>query len=236
MICANVLFARRAAYILRMKKKIAIVLAILIVAASMFALAACDGRHTNEPTSDVSRMTESYYAGESDLFAVSVESGKREKMFIADGKVTDVAPFTELKITPLKTFELDSLNFVISAGENSLSGTLTEARSGEFAQEIALDFIPEKVTVTAADTTSEIDLSDVLDGAITAEEAIEIARETFKDKLAEDAANGKAREVYLKLISGDRENYYYYVSFIGDGVNYLAALISRTGEVASKRS
>ncbi len=236
MIWGNVLFVARLTYILRMKKKIAIVLAIVAIIASAAALTACNRRQDTAAPSDISRITESYYAGESDLFAVSVESGRREKMFIADGKVTDVVPFTELKIIPLKSGNIDSINFVLSAGEDALSGTLTDSSHGEFKDLISLDFIPEKISVTAGEQTSEIELCNVLEGAITSEQALDIAREAFKDKLEAEKADGITREVYIKLITGDRENYYYYVSFIGNGVNYIAALISPQGEIASKRS
>lgn len=218
-----------------MKKKIAIIIAIVIIATSAFALAACNRRADDETPSDISRLTQSYLAGESDLFAVSVESGLREKLFIADGKATDVQPFTELKIVPLKTFEQNSIAFVLSAGEDSLSGTVEEGRGGEFKADIDLDFVPDKITLTAGEQTCEIDLCSVLEGAITAEDAIEIVREAFKDKLEAEAAEGKTREIYVKLISGDRTEYYYYVSFIGDGVNYLAGLVDRGGTLISKR-
>lgn len=235
MISTNVLMARICAYNLHMKKKIAFIIAIVILATSIFALAACNKKEDAQTPSDISRVTESYLAGESDLFAVSVESGKREKIFIADGKATDVQSFIELKITPLKTFEQKSINFVLSAGEDSLSGIVEEGRGGEFKTDIALDFIPEKITLTAGEQTSEIDLCSVLEGAITADDAIEIVREAFKDKLDAEAAEGKTREIYVKLITGDRTDYYYYVSFIGDGVNYLAGLVGRDGTLISKR-
>ncbi len=220
-----------------MKKKITIVFAILLVIVCATAFVACNGNRTqDDPPSDISRLTESYLAGESDLFAASLESGKREKMFIADGKVTDVEAFTELTLTPLKANEAESISYVLSAGESTLSGELTKSRRGEFKSNVTIDFVPEKITVTMGETTSEIELNNVLEGAITPTEALDIAREAFKDKLEQEAADGKTREVYLKLITGDRTNYYYYVSFIGDGVNYLAALISPSGEIVSKRA
>lgn len=41
----------------------------------------------------MSRLTEAYYAGESDLFAVTIEKGRREKRFVADGIARDVCDF-----------------------------------------------------------------------------------------------------------------------------------------------
>ncbi len=219
-----------------MKKKIFMLLAISLTIACSLIFVACNrvGIKKEEP-SDISRVTSSYIAGESELFAVSLESGMREKAFIADGKVTDVAPFAELKIVPLKAADAEGIDFVLASDDATLSGRIDKGTNGEFKTALDIAFVPDKITVTMGEQTSEIDLCNVLESAISAENAISIAREAFKDKLESEAADGKTREVYLKLITGDRENYYYYVSFIGDGVNYLAALISLDGNIVSKR-
>ena len=71
---------------------------------------------------------------------------------------------------------------------------------------------------------------------MTPEDVINIAKNEFKETLDKEATTGKEREIYLKIITGDRENYYYYVSFIGDGVDYLAVLIDpKTGKIVSKK-
>lgn len=220
---------------MHMKKKIIPFIAILILIASSLAFVACHPK-AETPPSDISRKTESYLAGESDSFAVSLESGVRENVFIADGKATDVGHFAELKIIPLKNADINEISYRLIAGEESLDGSISEGSRGEYVANISVDFTPEKIVVEGGDASSEIDLCNVLEGAISPDDAIKIARETFKEKLDLEASEGKTREVYLKLISGDRENYYYYVSFIGDGVNYLAALITPDGKIASKRA
>ncbi|MEG1663013.1 MAG: hypothetical protein RR338_03415, partial [Clostridia bacterium] len=84
-----------------MKKKILSCLAIFVVAVlSVVSLVACNkGGGDKDKSDNISRMTKSYYAGESELFAVSVECGRREKTFIADGKCCDVVDFQEISIT-----------------------------------------------------------------------------------------------------------------------------------------
>ena len=53
---------------------------------------------------------------------------------------------------------------------------------------------------------------------------------------AEEAEGKAAREIYVKLITGDRETYYFYVSFIGEGTDYWAALINPAdGTVVSEK-
>ncbi len=222
---------------MRMKRKF-VLCAVTLILAICVLFCACNKKDDVEPKSNVCRRTDGYLAGESESFAVSIESGCREKCFIADGKATDVIPFCEINITPLVTIDRDSISFALTDGEgNSLSGACEGGKFGEFCADITLDFTPTAVTVTAGEKSSEIELCDVLDGCITAADAINIAADAFKDALEKEDAEGKhEREIYVKVITGDRLNYYYYVSFIGDGVDYRAVLIDvKTGEIASKK-
>lgn len=76
-------------------------------------------------------------------------------------------------------------------------------------------------------------LADCLGGY----DAAQLARERFADRIAaEQQAGAYNREIFVKLITGDRITYYYYVSFIGEGVDYWAVLIDpATGEIVSEK-
>ena len=222
---------------MRMKRKIVIlVVATILICASILCLSACN-RQKDEKTGDnISRLTAEYYVGESELFAVTVEKGRREKNFIADGKATDVQDFAEVTILPLKTNDYEEITYVLNGENATLEGTVKKSEYGEYTAQIALDFVPTSVTLTAGETSETIDLASVLEGALTPEDVINIAKNEFKETLDKEATTGKEREIYLKIITGDRENYYYYVSFIGDGVDYLAVLIEpKTGKIVSKK-
>lgn len=221
-----------------MKKKILLYVSALIalVCVSM-CLFACNKTKKQEATDNISRQTDAYYAGESENFAVTVEKGRRERNFVADGVATDVVDFCEICIQPLKSNDYQKITYVLSGGTSTLSGELLSGNYGEFSASIALDFVPEKVTVTANGKSDEIDLSSVLSGALTSQDIINIAKNEFKDKMDTEYSQGKAeREIYVKLITADRTNYYYYVSFIGDGVDYWAMLVDpKTGAIVSKK-
>ena len=118
-----------------------------------------------------------------------------------------------------------------------MSGTLTAGTFGEFRGEITLPFAPVKIALTADGQTFELELEDVLDGKLTSADAVNVAKKQFAERIAAEEADGKpAREVYVKLITGDRETYYFYVSFIGEGTDYWAALIDPSdGTVVSHR-
>lgn len=218
------------------KKAFLIVAAILTVALAAAALAACNGKGGGEST-DVSRSVTALYVGESGAFAVSVETGMREDPFLADGKATEVKSFAEITVTPLKSNSCKEVTYTLSCGENTLNGTLAANTFGEFRQDVPLDFAPDKIAVTADGATEEIELQNVLDGKLTSSDVINIARKEFADRIAAESADGApSREIYVKLISGDRETYYYYVSFIGEGVDYWAMLVNpSTGEIVSKK-
>lgn len=232
------IFGHSKPYILRMKRKNCLILvSILCLLSLAFCLVACNKKPHSEQNGNVSRLTEAYYAGESDLFAVSIEKGKREKTFIADGIAKDVCPFTELVVTPLKSNDFEVISYVISADDKTLSGEVKCGKGGEFVASIALDFVPKTITLSVGDTKSDIELNSILQGKLSSLDVINIAKEALKDNIAKEYAEGKPeREIYLKLITADRESYYYYVSFISEGVDYWAMLIDpSTGNIISKK-
>lgn len=97
--------------------------------------------------------------------------------------------------------------------------------------------MPKTISVTAGDVKSDIELNSILDGKLSAADVINIAKDALKEKIDKEYSEGKAeREIYVKLITADRESYYYYVSFIGDGVDYWAMLIDpSTGNIISRK-
>lgn len=219
------------------KKMLLFVCLILAVCAAVFALAACDRTPAEEP-SDISRSVSALYIADGDEFSVTLEVGAKETPFVADGKVGEVKEFASLTLTPLTVAEYDEIAFVITGGEQeTLSGTLTAGGFGDFKSDIPLDFVPAKISVTAGGQTTEFELSSVLEGKLTAADAVNVARKLFADLIEEERAAGSpSREIYVKLITGDRENFYYYVSFIGEGTDYWGALVKpEDGSVVSRR-
>lgn len=221
-----------------MKRKILLTLvAICCIVCALVGLSACNKKGGATSNENISRQTDAYYAGESDRFAVTIEVGRREKNFIADGKATDVCDFVELIIVPLKKNECDKLSYVIAGQDATLSGEIASSNYGEFVTAVQLDFVPTTVSVTAGEDSDEIEMCNILEGALSSLDVINIAKTEFKDRIDAESAQGKnEREIYVKIISGDRTNYYYYVSFIGEGVDYWAMLVDiKTGDIVSKK-
>ena len=221
-----------------MKRKFLLALtAILILVCATGILVACNRTPDTQAKDNVSRRTDAYFAGESETFAVSIEKGRREKVFIADGKATDVVDFCQITVTPLSANKYDGIKYTVKGETETLEGELTSSDYGEYSATVELNFVPKSVTLTAGSDTDDVELADILQDKLTSADAINIAKDGFKDKIEKEASDGKAeREIYVKLITGDRESYFYYVSFIGDGVDYWAMLIDpKTGDIVSKR-
>lgn len=216
------------------RKSVLTIISICCLACILVCLCACNKTDDKQQNDCISRLTESYYAGESENFAVSIETGRREKCFIADGKTTDVVDFAEIIITPLKRTDCESISYAIKGQDATLSGEVTSSNYGEFIGELQLDFVPTSITLTVGEENCEIELCNILEGALSANDIINIAKEEFKDRIASE--ENFNREIYVKLISGDRISYYYYVSFIGEGVDYWAMLVDiKTGAIVSKK-
>lgn len=223
-----------------MKKKILLFVAIvLVICAAAAALAACNKAEETAP-SDISRSVTSLYIADGDDFAVTVETGICEQPFIADGKVGETAEFATVTVTPLITLGAEELTFTLTGGGETpatLTGTLTSGGFGDFKGDIALSFVPEKVSVTADGKTFEATLTDVTAGKLSSADAVNIARELFAERIEDErAAGAPSREIYVKLVTGDREHFYYYVSFIGEGTDYWSVLVEPAGgAILSKR-
>lgn len=218
-----------------MKKKYLILFLVIVLSAAVI-FTACN-RKEEEEYDNVSRSVSAFYTGESDNFAVTVEVGRRESNFVADGYATDVVDFAEITVLPLKTNDLTEINYSLTGENVSLSGSVKSNEFGEFSSAVDLNFAPLSVSIGEGESTEVIELSDRLSGKLTSADVVNIANDAFKDRIDEETADGDYhREIYVKLITGDRENYYYYVSFIGEGVDYWALLINlEDGSVVTKK-
>ena len=220
-----------------MKKKNIAILMIILILSALAIFYACNKVEEPKKESNVSRPVTAFYAGENEDFAVSIEFLEKEKPFVADGVTGDVASTVQLVILPLKVHNADQFDFALKNATATYSGKVKGNQFGEYAVDLTIDFVPTSITVGEGETACHIDLVNVLDGKLTSQDVINIAESEFAERIAECKEKGEYhREIYVKLITGDREHYYYYVSYIGEGVDYWALLINpETGAVVSKK-
>lgn len=169
----------------------------------------------------------------------------QEELFIADGKVGKMIEKTDLTVKPNKAELLDkTYKYTIVGEKGTLEGELVKDRLGVlFVDDIeGIGNIGRvlQVKVKYDDQEVTIELADKMSQGIGSTEALEIAYETFKDKIDEALASDKGlgREVYIKMVSDKNggEDSYWYVSFIASTSDYWSVLVNAiSGEVVSKR-
>ncbi len=220
-----------------MKKKNIAILMIILILSALAIFYACNKVEEPKKESNISRQVLSFYAGENDDFAVTLEFLEKEKPFMADGVTKEVVSTVQLVILPLKVHGTDQYSFALKNQESTYSGTVKGNQFGEYAIDLTIDFVPTSIAIGEGDNACNIDFVNVLQGKLTSKDVINIAESEFAERIAQCKESGEYhREIYVKLITGDREHYYYYVSYIGEGVDYWALLINPdTGAVVSKK-
>lgn len=221
-------------------KKIIIVCLITIIAIIMTICTSCKPSETVEPQEDnnISYIQTSFYKGNIANFEVKVTAGKKEVLFVADGKTNDCKDFSTITLIPNSTDLYNSeYKFTITGENGELNGTLNKDSFGAYYYlDIDLSTIGKlnKIHISYDNQEKEIELVDMLENKIDAKSALEIAKQTLQPKL--DADN-KEREIYIRMINNTTDpdsTYYWYVAFIANPTDYYACLIEPTnGNVVS---
>lgn len=221
-------------------KKIIILCLIALMAVIMTICTSCKPSETVEPQEDnnISYIQTSFYMGECANFKVKITEGKKEVLFVADGKTNECKDFSTVTLIPDSTDLFNNeYKFTLIGESGELSGTLNKDSFGAYYYlDIDISSIgkPNKIVITYNDINKEIELTDMLENKIDAMRALEVAKETLKSKL--DADN-KEREIYIRMINNTTDPdsaYYWYVAFIANPTDYYACLIEPTnGDVVS---
>ncbi|MEG1613214.1 MAG: hypothetical protein RR357_03505 [Clostridia bacterium] len=226
-----------------MKKFIVVVLVVL----SIFSLNACKKKDKDvNLTECVSYAQTHLYSGEDANFQVMVSIGKKEKLFIADGKVENVADFATVSVVPLnlnlanKTFK-----FALVADGGEVSGELKrDVVSNAYTANVEFGTFKDKlksIKIYYDDKTVEVPLSNKLTNMLTWEQVLDIAKKELATEIKGNLdENGKLhREICIKFIRDKRNPaspYFWYVSFIAEDGSYWALLIEPSkGEIITKK-
>ena len=222
------------------------IIALLMIAASVFALVSCNDGTDDTLKEHISYIqTDSYY-GECELYTVYLTAGEKEVPFIADGMRGDMKEFCRLTVrTKDNTIINGNFTYRFTYNEEEVSGTFSKdygnsmsADTGVKAHATGL----KNLIISNAENEFNIELKDnMCDNKITIDKAYEIAKDEIKDKIASETADGKEFdiEIYIKFVNDwtdANSEYYYYVAFIGADRKGYAVLIDKTsGEVIAKR-
>lgn len=228
-----------------MNKKALVILSLTVILCVV--LGGCLQQKSNlEKVNDLISLRQTMLLeGGNDDFRVSINQTMQEELFIADGKVGKMIEKTDLTVKPNKAELLDkTYKYTIVGEKGTLEGEMVKDRLGVlFVDDIeGIGNIGRvlQVKVKYDDQEVTIELADKMSQGIGSTEALEIAYETFKDKIDEALASDKGlgREVYIKMVSDKNggEDSYWYVSFIASTSDYWSVLVNAiSGEVVSKR-
>lgn len=232
-----------------MKKRITIIIAVIalsLVGILIFAGCSKEVDRFDLVKAKISHEQHDLYAGAGENFSASIVIGKKEKTFLADGKVGEMGEYCSITLTPKKVDLYDKQFVYKVVGESGeATGSLVKnllgaSFGGEITEYAKLGAI-KSISVTCDNLTEEIPLTNKMLGCITYDKALEYAYNSIKDTLTDEdfADNTFSKEVYIKFIN-DRTNpdseYYWYVSMIKDNENFCAILIDpKTGAIISQR-
>lgn len=228
-----------------MNKKALVILSLTLVL--IVVLGGCMQQKSNlEKVNDLVSLRQTMLLeGGNDDFRVCINQTMQEELFVADGKVGKLVEKTDLTVKPNKAELLDkSYKYTIVGEKGTLEGELTKDRLGvlfvDDIEGIANIGRVLQVKVKYDDQEVTIELADKMSQGIGSAEALEIAYNTFKDKIDQALASDKglSREVYIKMVSDKNgtDDSYWYVSFIASTSDYWSVLVNvSNGEVVSKR-
>lgn len=221
------------------KKNVVIIFSIIILAVSL-AFVGCDTKDTpvEEEQKPISYMQTLFYNGKDNEFRVKLIQGRGETLFIADGKQSGNVEFTTLTVTPLNKDQANNeLKYTLIGDKGEISDSLSYERlQGHFtaSPDISTIGTPLSIKLEEGKRVIEIKLENLLEGRLSADEALTVAENELKDKLSND---DKDREIYIRLINNSLDpnsEYYWYVAFIASPTDYYSVLMdSKTGTILS---
>lgn len=188
---------------------------------------------------NISYYQTTFYRGLTNNFEVKICAGNSEVLFVADGKTNECKDFCTITVIPLSVdlFNYD-YKFKIEGENGTIEGDLTKDAFGAyFSSDIEIDSLGQILKTTllfAKDNSVNIDMQNLLSDCIDGKKAIDIAKDSLKDKLDSD---NKDREIYVRLINNSNKpesEFYWYVAFIANPTDYYSCLISpKDGSIIS---
>lgn len=183
----------------------------------------------------ISYIQEVSYVGENEKFTVIIDEGKKEEVFVDDGKIGKIVDFTTVKVIPKQDVKGNKLQVVLlSTEENSVELT-KDMFTGCFEASCS----DKKEYTSIKIDGEEIALTNSLADCITIDKLFEILRVELKEEIESGFCDNKfTKEFYIKLVRDNNsiKNAYYYVALISGENTFDSLLIDcKTGKVLTKK-
>jgi hypothetical protein len=184
---------------------------------------------------NVSEVHHSVFDGQTQNLKATVVSGKKEKDYKMDGASGKKTDFCVISIQPQNGLDgMESFKYKFSYDKKTYEGDLTAGRFGDkFSAEIELLLTgcdELALTVSSGDITEDVLLeSKMSDGIISSNEALDLAKMEFRDKIEELYQSGKLGcEIYIRYVNSVENqdgDYFWYVAFLQADEKFFAVLI-----------
>ncbi len=223
-----------------MKKFLLVLLTVGMVVFGVVGLSGCKthSKKENELNNYVSYSHDASYTGENEKYTVICEVGKKEEVFVDDGKIGKIVPFCTVIVVPKKQDDRNSVNVKLTVDGKGVSENLP--------RDMFTENFEKNISTVGEITEIEIEnkvikLTNVMKEYISRQQIMKIVKEEFKEQIASGYKDGKfCKEFYVKLIRDNNNvkgSHYWYVALI-DGENSFCSILldAKTGEVLSKKT
>ncbi len=189
---------------------------------------------------NMSEVTQVYYYGENEDFAISIAYGQRENEYKVDGKSGDNVDFCLLTLKPTRKSadELKKLTLSVDDNEQELE-ILLNLNNGAYMLDLEKKLTGQE-KISAKFEGQEVALYPISnDFKIDSKKAVEIACKELEAKILEKKKftnlNG---ECYLRVIdkrqNGLEETYWCFTIFNTDGKDYSVIISTEDGSILTK--
>lgn len=212
---------------------------VAIVLCMLCSLTACAKKPVEDKlTNYISYSHEASFVGENMSYVVIVEQGKKEEIFVDDGKVGKIVPFCTVNIIPKEEIKKNSLDIVLVMNNQKYEVTVVKDMfTGNYEKTIQETGVIDKVEIGEQSVVVKDKMADCISKA----DLMQIVNTEFKEQIDSGWKDNKFnKEFYIKLIRDNNNingNHYWYVALI-DGQNSFCSILidAKTGKVLTKKT
>lgn len=233
-----------------MKKKNILIMFVLMAMVCVFTLSGCGSKKLVQIVqSNLAEVRYNLMLGSNSNITSSLMSGKREKDYVVNGIATESVDFGVLtfKVLNEDVVFTDDVKYVLTVGTNRTDGILEKNPfDGSYVADIGKIIADTseviKAKILCGTFNEEVELISVTkDWKVQHDNALKLACTELKRELESFFENDMFMgEAYVKIINdelGDKNNYYWYVSFVNrNGKNFAVIIDPKTNEILAKKN
>lgn len=215
------------------------IIAMICTLCMLFSLSSCS--FGEEDYSNISRIENAYYIGETDNYYVVMTAGKSETPTLIDGYAGKLYDYAKITLQ-IKSGYSSDYSYYIAIGEEGFSGDFqNEVLGGNLMCELEVANLSEQsynLTISYGNTSETVTLESIVSDSYKKwNEAKEIAYSSLSQNISALTENGETYEVYVKLVyDSDNQKSSWYVAYASQSDLCAVLIDPETGEITAKRT